>query len=191
VGKGSAAKRVVESLGFHWLSTGDVLRAATQSGSEFGRRITEYIESGRLVPDDLMIELVEGEIEKLPPNTRLLLDGFPRTLPQAVALDENLKRQGHQVQLVVELQADYEELVRRILGRSHIEGRADDTIETLHHRHEVFQSQTAPLLDYYRAQEKLQSIHAMGSPENVFERISRCIRTFLEQDVEKPQPSDD
>ncbi len=191
VGKGTAAKRVVESLGFHWLSTGDVLRAATQSRSEFGRRITEYIDSGRLVPDDLMIELVEGEIEKLPPDTRLLLDGFPRTLPQAVALDENLKRQGHQVHLVVELQADYEELVRRILGRSHIEGRADDTIATLHHRHEVFQSQTAPLIDYYREQGKLQSIHAMGSPDNVFERISHCIRKFLEQDVKKPQPNDD
>ena len=184
VGKGTVAERIVAALGFHWLSTGDMLREAQRSGSQFGQRVTEYIDAGRLVPDALIIELVEGEIATLAPSTRLLLDGFPRTLPQAIALDENLERHGNQVDLVIELQADQDELVRRILGRSQTEGRTDDTLETLQHRLEEFHRQTAPLTDYYQNQGKLQVIDARGAPDDVFESVRLCIGEYLVKDGE-------
>ena len=182
VGKGTAAEKIVASLGFHWLSTGDMLREAQRSGSPFGQRVTEYIDSGRLVPDELIIELVEGEIATLAPSTRLLLDGFPRTLPQAIALDENLERHDNQVDLVIELQADQDDLVRRIRGRSQTDGRTDDTLETLQQRLEEFDRETAPLTAYYQNQGKLQVIDARGSPGKVFERVRLCIGEYLAED---------
>ena len=110
----------------------------------------------------------------------MLLDGFPRTLPQAVALDANLKSNGNQIDLVIELQAERAELERRIAGRSLTDGRADDTGPTLQHRLDVFASQTMPLTSYYREQGKLQVIHSMGTPAEVFDRIHHCIRTYFE-----------
>ncbi len=184
VGKGTAAERIVTSLGFLWLSTGDRLREAQRSGSLFGQRVTEYMNSGRLVPDELIIELVESEIATLAPSTRLLLDGFPRTLPQAIALDENLARHANQVDLVIELQADQDELVRRIRGRSQTDGRTDDTLETLQHRLEEFHRQTAPLTEYYQSQGKLQVVDARGSLDEVFESVRLCIGEYLAVDGE-------
>jgi adenylate kinase len=179
VGKGTASQSLVEHFGYCWLSTGDVLRDAKRSGSEFGKKIAKFIDSGRLVPDELVIELVEHRVAALPDSARLLLDGFPRTLAQARVLDAMLAQQGRQVDMVLELRADQNELVRRILGRSRLGGRADDTLATLQHRLEVFRLQTAPLANYYHDQKKLHVIHAMGSPDDVFGRIARRVRDYL------------
>ena len=187
VGKGTASKQVVHALGFHWLSTGDMLREVKRSGSQLGTQIADYIDSGRLVPDDLMIQLVSERIEQLAPSvTRLLLDGFPRTLVQATALDEMLQSHGTQVDLVIELQADQQELIRRVEGRSEIDHREDDTTATLQHRLAIFRSDTLPLIDYYRQRDKLHVIEGMGSPEVVFERIKCCIQQHLSSPKDPP-----
>lgn len=179
VGKGTAAVALVNSFSFGWLSSGELLRSVKQSGSELGSTIAGFIDNGRLVPDQLIIDLVEKEILRSPDDCYLLLDGFPRTLPQAASLEEMLGKHGDQVGLVIELTADLEEIERRILSRKAVEGRADDTLSTLRHRLEVYQRQTAPLVDFYEARKKLHRVSGMGSPAEVVGRISQAIQNAL------------
>jgi len=179
VGKGTAAIALVKSFSFGWLSSGELLRSVKQSGSELGSVIAGYIDDGRLVPDQLIIDLVEKEILRSPDDCYLLLDGFPRTLPQAASLEEMLGRHGDEVGLVIELTADLEEIERRILSRKAVEGRADDTLTTLRHRLEVYQRQTAPLVDFYKARNKLHRVSGMGNPADVLGRISQAIQNAL------------
>jgi adenylate kinase len=174
-GKGTQAKRLLDYLGISHLSTGELLREAKATGSELGKLAAQYMDQGRLVPDSLVVEMVDEKLREPQYAKGCLFDGFPRTLAQARALDQTLEKRGTPLTLVLELRADQDELVNRMLKRAAQEGRADDNPQTIAHRFEVYRQQTEPLIDYYRFKGNLSIIDAMGTPDQVFERIKAAV----------------
>jgi adenylate kinase len=174
-GKGTQSKRLVDYLDITHLSTGDILRAAVASGSRLGELARGYINRGQLVPDEVMVHLIADRIRQPDCDTGCLLDGFPRTIAQARAFDQTLSEQGRQLDLVVAFHIGREELRRRLLSRASEEGRADDSPDTILHRLKVYEQQTAPLIDYYRRQSILEDIDALGTPDDVFDRVREAV----------------
>jgi adenylate kinase len=179
--KGTQATRIKDLLSLSSFSTGDLLRQAKESGSDLGQQVAQYIDSGQLVPDDVVLQVVADELDSPRYAKGCLLDGFPRTVAQAEALDRYLHDRREEVDLVLELRADTEELVRRILKRAEIEGRADDTLETVQRRMQVYHAQTAPLVAYYEGRGNLRSIDGEGTPEEVSDRIRETIQQHFPQ----------
>jgi adenylate kinase len=174
-GKGTQSKRLLAYLGIPHLSTGELLREATHADSPLGRLAAQYMDGGRLVPDPLVLSMVGQKLEDPKFAKGCMFDGFPRTLQQARSLDESLAQRGTPLDMVIELKADESELIARMLRRAAAERRADDNPQTIGQRMEVYRKQTAPLLEYYRNQDKLVSIDALGTPDQVFERIRQAI----------------
>jgi adenylate kinase len=174
-GKGTQSKRLLEYLRIPHLSTGDLLREARASGSSLGQLAAQYMDQGRLVPDPLVLAIVGEKLREPQFAKGCMFDGFPRTLPQARALDESLAQRGTPLDMALELRADDDELVARMLRRASAERRADDNPQTIGHRMEVYRQQTSPLLDYYRFKGILTPIDAMGTPDEVFERIKTAV----------------
>lgn len=166
-GKGTQAKRLVEQRRMVQLSTGDMLRAAIASGSELGKRVSGIMERGELVSDDIVIALIEERLPETEAAGGAIFDGFPRTLAQAQALDEMLKRRGKQIDKVVRLKVDDGELLQRIAGRFAESGRPDDNPESFKVRLGAYNDQTAPLLPYYEGQGKLVEVDGMASIDEV------------------------
>ncbi len=177
-GKGTQAQRLASLLGVPHLSTGEMLRQAAAEGNQWGLCAAEYMEQGQLAPDDLVIRVIVQRIRQPDCAQGFLLDGFPRTLNQAAALDERLREAGRPVDLVVELRVGAEELMRRLLHRAATSDkpRADDTPEAIPHRLEVYRRETAPLLDYYRQQDLLCEVDGEGLPEEVFARVRDAVQ---------------
>ena len=169
-GKGTQASKLAEARDLRKLSTGDMLRSHVARGTDLGRKAKGIMDAGELVPDDLIIAMVETELEPMRP-VRALLDGFPRTPGQAEALDALLSKEGASLTAAIALQVDDDELVRRLSGRAADEGRSDDNEATVRNRMDVYRRQTQPLLDYYAERGKLHRIDGMGSMDEVFERI--------------------
>ncbi len=174
-GKGTQSKRLTEYLNVPHLSTGDLLRAAGEEGTELGRLAAQYMDHGQLVPDPMVVSIVGERLESADCERGCLLDGFPRTLGQASSLDDYLRERGHTLDLVLELRVEEEELIRRVLERGESENRVDDIPETIHRRMAIFDDQTSPLLDYYGQQGLLHIIDAMKTPDEVFEAITTII----------------
>jgi adenylate kinase len=174
-GKGTQAKRLLEYLNISHLSTGELLREAKAAGSDLGKLAAQYMDHGRLVPDSLVLDLVDVKLREPQFVKGCLFDGFPRTLAQARALDQSLEKRGTPLTLVLELRADQDELLNRMLRRAAQEGRADDNQQTIAHRFEVYRQQTEPLVDYYRFKGNLSIIDGMGTPDQVFERIKTAV----------------
>ena len=173
-GKGTQCQRLSELLGVPHLSTGEMLRAAVRAGTPEGLEASRFMQAGQLVPDPLIVGMVSARL--MAPDCRdgCLLDGFPRTLPQAETLDDMLERRAISVDGVIELAVPRDELVRRMLARK----RADDDPEIFSRRIASFEEQTAPLLDYYGRQGKLASIDGLGTAEEIFGRIKATIDRF-------------
>lgn len=171
VGKGTQSQRLVSSLGIPHLSTGEMLRQARREETPLGLEADRYMSQGKLVPDALILHLVEHRLVSDDCQHGYLLDGFPRTLGQARALDEFLKQRGTPLSAVIELRANQDELVARLTGR----GREDDRPEVIRQRLEEHARQTAVLSDYYRQDGRLFAIDAMGSPDEVSGRISAVL----------------
>ncbi|GDX95022.1 hypothetical protein LBMAG47_06860 [Planctomycetia bacterium] len=173
-GKGTQCQKLVELLRIPHLSTGEMLRSAMRAGTPEGLKAARFMTSGQLVPDDIIVGMVTRRLESADCRNGCLLDGFPRTLPQAETLDDLLERRAMSVDGVIELAVPRDELVRRMLAR----GREDDDPGVFARRIESFELQTAPLLDYYARQGKLASIDGLGSAEETFERVRRAVVSF-------------
>ncbi len=177
VGKGTQAKRLVAELGIPHISTGDMLRGEIQRKTELGSKAAKYITAGQLVPDDLIIKMVCNRIMQSDCDDGCLLDGFPRTVEQAEALDEFLAGNGSGISVVLRLVVAEKELRRRLVERSKCEGRSDDTPETVTERFRVYEKNTAPVVGYYRARRILRDINGEQPPDDVFQTIFDIIRS--------------
>ena len=174
-GKGTQAKRISAEYGIPHIATGDMLRAAIATGTPLGEKLKPILESGQLVSDDLMIELIRDRLEA--PDTELgfILDGFPRTWAQAEALDRMLKEIGREIDVAFELQASDEVSTERLLKRAVDEGRPDDTPEVIAERLGTYHRETEPLMEHYRARGNLVGIHADRPIEDVFSEIQDAL----------------
>ncbi len=180
-GKGTQAQRLVDKFGIVQLSTGDMLRAAAASGSDIGQRAKAVMEAGQLMPDDVMIKIISDRIDEPDCAKGFILDGFPRTVPQAEALDSLLADKGLPLDHVIELAVEDDALVARITGRAAEEAaagnaRADDNAETLKKRLAVYHEQTAPILPYYRDKAVLKSVDGMADIEAVAAQIDALVQ---------------
>lgn len=201
-GKGTQAQRMVERYRIPQISTGDILRAAVKEITPLGVRAKEFMDQGQLVPDEIVIGIIEERLKAKDCDSGFILDGFPRTIPQAEALQPILNKIGKKIDHVINIEVDPEELVRRLTGRRtckncgamfHLlfqptkkEGicdrcggvlyqRSDDKEETIRTRLKEYEKQTAPLIQYYQGKKTLRSIQGMGGPGQIFDQIIRLL----------------
>jgi adenylate kinase len=175
-GKGTQAQRLVSQHGMVQLSTGDMLRAAKSSGSELGQRVAGIMDRGELVSDEIVIALIEERLPEAEAAGGANLDGFPRTVAQAEALDNMLAHRHAQIDLVLRLVVDHSQLLARIAKRFAAQGRPDDNPEVFETRLSAYAAQTAPLLPYYQIQGKLIELDGMASIEEVSAGIDRALK---------------
>ncbi|MBD3591558.1 adenylate kinase [Bacteroides sp. GM023] len=174
-GKGTQSERIVEKYGINHISTGDVLRAEIKNGTELGKTAKGYIDQGQLIPDELMIDILASVFDSFKDSKGVIFDGFPRTIAQAEALKKMLAERGQDVSVMVDLDVPEEELMVRLIKRGKDSGRADDNEETIKKRLHVYHSQTAPLIDWYKNEEKYQHINGSGTMEGIFAEICEAV----------------
>jgi adenylate kinase len=176
VGKGTQANRIKDKLQILHLSTGDILRAEVEAKSAIGMDAKLYMDFGRLVPDHILIEIVKERISRPDCENGYLLDGFPRTPPQAEGLEEMMHSIGHDLECALSLTADEDELVDRLVKRGEKSGRSDDTKEVIRNRQKIYWEQTAPLLDFYRGKGILKEVDGLGEIPEITERILNVLK---------------
>ncbi len=176
-GKGTQAQRIKATYGIPHIATGDIIREMKELPTDLGRELKAVYDRGDLVSDDLMIRLIRDRLSRGDTIGGFILDGFPRTLPQAEALDELLRELGRKIDAVLDLQVvDHEVLLQRMLRRAAEESRSDDTPEAIRRRLELYERETAPLIDYYRShQANVVGIHASRTIEEVFREIAAAL----------------
>jgi adenylate kinase len=175
-GKGTQAARVEAVFKLSHLSTGDILRAEVKRGTDIGKEAERIMRAGDLVPDDLIIRIVQGILRDPNVSSEVLLDGFPRTLEQARALDGMLASEGHRVDFVIAFEVPEDILVERLLHRAAVEGRADDTREAITERMHEYRHLTEAVLHHYRnAGVRLIEVDGVGEMDEVFERIRSAL----------------
>jgi adenylate kinase len=175
VGKGTQAQTLIEELSIPQISTGEMLRAAVAAGTPIGRDAKGYMDRGELVPDDVVIGVARDRMAQEDARRGFILDGFPRTVAQAAALDGILGDLGVKLERCVALTADEDVLVKRLLLRAEQEGRADDNEETIRTRMRVYHEQTAPLVAYYRERGVLAEVDGVGEIEEIATRVREAI----------------
>jgi len=179
-GKGTQAEILKEKYQLVHLSTGDIFRYNMKNDTDLGKLAKSYIDQGDLVPDEVTINMLKSEVENHPEAKGFLFDGFPRTIPQAEALDTFLATKEWEVTATVALEADDEVLVQRLLERGKTSGRADDQDESkIRNRYEEYNEKTAPLIDFYKGQDKFHSVNGIGEIEEITNRLSEVIDTLI------------
>ena len=174
-GKGTQAARLKDSLGVPHISTGDLLRAEVAAGSKLGLEAREVMARGELVSDAILLGMLEDRFSRTDTANGFILDGYPRNLAQAAALDALLARIGRPMDFAVQLEVPSELLVERIAGRAKAEGRADDNPDSVRKRLQVYADQTAPVIDFYRQHGQLTVVDGVGGLDEVFTRILEAI----------------
>ena len=176
-GKGTQSDKIIEHYKLFHLSTGDVLRDNIRRGTELGRIAKGFIDQGHLVPDELIIDILAQVLDenKDKATEGVIFDGFPRTIPQAEALERLLAERGTQIDAVVGLEVPEEELIQRIVLRGEESGRADDNAATARKRLDVYHNQTSPLKAYYEKQGKYRAINGVGAIDDIFESIKSTL----------------
>ena len=177
-GKGTQSEKLLEKYGLVHLSTGDILRGEMKAGTELGKKAKGLIEAGNLVPDEVVIGMIGNKIAENKNANGFIFDGFPRTDAQAKALDILLSENGDAITLMLSLEVEDSELVKRLLERGKSSGRADDANEaTIQNRISVYKEQTSVLIQYYKAQNKHIGIPGVGAIEEIFDRLCKAINS--------------
>lgn len=176
VGKGTQAKRICEHYNIIHLSTGDILRSEITAKTEIGEKAKAFIDAGELVPDDVLLGMMNNRLKKDDVQSGYLLDGFPRTIPQADGLNKIMDDLSHSLNCALSLTADADELVQRLINRGKDSGRSDDTPEIIRQRQKIYWKQTAPLLDFYREKNLLKEIDGIGEIPEITDRILRILK---------------
>lgn len=172
-GKGTQSEKLIYRYHLHHISTGEVLRDHIARGTELGRTADSYISQGQLIPDELMLRVLEHELDNNPDKTAegVIFDGFPRTIPQALALKDMMKRRGQKIHAVIGLEVPEDQLMERMVLRGKESGRSDDNPRTIRKRLAVYHKQTQPLRDYYVGEGVYVPIKGDGTVDQVFERV--------------------
>ncbi|WP_405061734.1 adenylate kinase [Kribbella sp. NBC_01505] len=177
-GKGTHAGILAAEVAVPAISTGDIFRAHLAAGSELGRTVQQYVDSGAYVPDEVTNAMVRERLAEEDARSGFLLDGYPRTLDQAAVLDDLLSAQGRDLTAVIVLRVDRESLVQRLLRRAELQGRSDDSEDVIRHRLEVYAEQTVPLVTLYGGRGLVHEIDGNGDIDEVRERILEITYTF-------------
>ena len=179
-GKGTQATRLREHLQVPHISTGELLRATVAAGTPLGLQAKTIMAAGNLVSDEIVLGILEDRFQQSDTANGFILDGYPRNLSQANALDALLSKIGQSMDIAVQLEVDQELLVARLAGRAQAEGRADDSPDAVRNRLQVYEQQTAPVVEHYRAQGKLAHLDGVGSLDAVFTRILEAISPYAD-----------
>ena len=175
-GKGTQSAKLIEKYGFVHIATGDLFRKHLGEGTELGKLAKSYMDEGNLVPDKVVIDMVDDKLSDHENVPGIIFDGFPRTVAQAEALDKLMEGKARPVSGMLALEVPEEELKNRILERGKTSGRADDQNEDkVKHRIKVYNDETLPVAEYYKKQGKFQAIHGVGSIDEIFSKISEAV----------------
>lgn len=174
-GKGTQAKGIGERHGIPAISTGDIFRANVSQGTPLGLEAKRYMDAGDYVPDEVTNNMVRGRLAEDDAKSGFLLDGYPRTVAQVAELDSMLEATGDKLDAVLVLRADDDELVRRLVHRAQTDGRSDDTEDVIRHRQDVYNEQTAPLIEVYGQRGLLVEVDGMGEVDEVAARIAEAL----------------
>ena len=179
-GKGTQSEKIVNKYGLIHLSTGNLLREEIATMTPLGLEAKNFIDKGKLVPDEIVIGMISSALDHHPEAKGLLFDGFPRTVAQAKALDKLLELKKTEINIVLALEVTEEELVKRLLNRGESSGRSDDNNkEVIHKRLVVYNNETAPVADHYLKYKKFQSVNGEGSVDDIFASISEVIESKI------------
>lgn len=175
-GKGTQSDKLIEKYGFKHISTGDVLRDQIKRGTELGKTAKGFIDEGKLIPDELMVNILASVYDSFgKEHAGVIFDGFPRTIPQAEALKKMLAERGHKVAAMIELDVPEEELMKRLILRGKQSGRSDDNEETIKKRLNVYHTQTAPLIEWYEKEGIRHHINGLGELDRIFADICKVV----------------
>jgi adenylate kinase len=174
-GKGTQAEKIIKKYKLNHLSTGDLLRAEIASRTELGLKARSIMDKGELVPDEVVVGMIEKRIIAGKKTKGFIFDGFPRTVAQAKALDAVLDKRNMSISLMISLDVKRQELINRLLKRGKEQGRSDDNLQTIENRIKVYEDQTTPVMNYYDQQGKAKYVDGMGSIEEIFRRIEEVI----------------
>lgn len=178
-GKGTQSERIVAKYSINHISTGDVLRGEIKKGTELGELAKSYVDQGQLIPDDLMVNILASVFDSFVDSKGVIFDGFPRTIAQATALKEMLKKRHQDITIMLDLEVPENELMARLVKRGQECGRADDNEETIKKRLIVYKTQTAPLIDFYKEEGTYQYIKGIGTVDSIFADICQVIDSNL------------
>jgi adenylate kinase len=179
-GKGTQSLKIAEKYNLVHISTGDIFRKNIREKTPLGLKVQAIIEKGELVPDALLIEILEDALQQHSKAKGFVFDGFPRTIQQAHDLDMMLGKNKESVSLVLALEVGDGEILKRLLKRAEIEGRKDDTKEVIENRIQIYNNQTQPLIDFYKNKKKFQSIQGIGGIDEIFKSICKIIDQHMD-----------
>ncbi|MGI5913757.1 MAG: adenylate kinase [Bacteroidales bacterium] len=179
-GKGTQSVRLAEKFNLTHLSTGDMLRAEIASGTELGKKVSSIMSKGELVPDEVVVEMIANKVDSTKNTAGFLFDGFPRTVAQTVALEKMLNKRGMQIDTMLVLDVDHDELVKRLIARAEVSGRADDKDPAvIENRIDVYKEKTEPIIDYCRNKGIYKPVNGVGSIDDIFDRLSVIVEEVL------------
>jgi adenylate kinase len=179
-GKGTQSVQLAEKFNLAHLSTGDMLRAEIAAETELGRKMGSIMAKGELVPDEVVIEMIAGKIDRAENVAGFLFDGFPRTVEQTVALEKMLNDRGMKIDSMLVLDVGHDELVKRLVGRAELSGRPDDKDPAvIENRIAVYREKTEPIINYCRERGMYQPVNGMGSIEEIFDRLSVLVSRYV------------
>lgn len=174
-GKGTQSDLIIEKFGLTHISTGNILREEVKNETELGLLAKDIMSRGELVSDEIMIGMIKNKLQELGDVKGVIFDGFPRTKPQAEALDNLLKEYNTEISVLISLEVPEDELMIRLLNRAKLEGRSDDNEDTIKNRIQEYKNKTAAVADYYEEKGKLKTIHGVGSIDEIFTQISEIL----------------